>query len=95
LQELTESRKQIEQQLGVKTRYFAYPTGAYNLQSEEMVKQAGYKAAFTIRYGQAGAESDPYALERIPIFRGQHTFRSFFIRLNAAPVLERFGLIRN
>ncbi|MBP2635128.1 MAG: icaB [Firmicutes bacterium] len=93
--ELINSRKELEQQLGVKSRFFAYPTGAYNIQSEEMVKQAGYRAAFTIRYGQAGVESNPYALERIPIFRGQHTFRSFFVRLNAAPVLERFGLIRN
>ena len=93
--ELTNSRKELERQLGVKARYFAYPTGAYNRQTEEMVKQAGYKAAFTIRYGQAGTGSNPYALERIPIFRGQHTFRSFFVRLNAAPVLERFGLIRN
>jgi Predicted xylanase/chitin deacetylase len=93
--ELIDSRKEIEYRLGTKPRYFAYPTGAYNSQVEEMVKQAGYKAAFTIRYGQAGAESNPYALERIPIFRGQHTFRSFFVRLNAAPILERFGLIRN
>lgn len=94
-QELADSRKEIEQQLGSRTRYFAYPTGAYNLQIEELVKQAGYKAAFTIRYGQAGTESNPYALERIPIFRGQHTFRSFLVRLNGAPVLERFGMIRN
>lgn len=93
--ELIDSSKEIEHQLGTKPRYFAYPTGAYNPQVEEMVKQAGYKAAFTIRYGQAGAESNPYALERIPLFRGQHTFRSFFVRLNAAPILERFGLIRN
>ncbi len=95
MMELSDSRKEMEHQLGVKTRYFAYPTGVYNHQIEEMVKLAGYKAAFTIRYGQAGAESNPYALERIPIFRGQHTFRSFFVRLNAAPILERFGLIRN
>ncbi|HWR43284.1 polysaccharide deacetylase family protein [Sporomusa sp.] len=95
MEELVTSRKEMEQQLGGKIRYFAYPTGAYNLQIEEMVKQAGYKAAFTIRYGQAGAESNPYALERIPIFRGPQTFRSFFVRLNAAPLLERFGLIRN
>jgi peptidoglycan/xylan/chitin deacetylase (PgdA/CDA1 family) len=93
--ELIDSRKEMEQQLGVKARYFAYPTGAYNLVVEEMVKQAGYKAAFTIRYGLAGTDSNPYALERIPIFKGQQTFRSFFIRLNAAPLLERFGLIRN
>ncbi|WP_425060766.1 Poly-beta-1,6-N-acetyl-D-glucosamine N-deacetylase [Sporomusa carbonis] len=95
MDELVNSRKEIEHQLGTRPRYFAYPTGAYNRQIEEMVKQAGYKAAFTIRYGQAGTESNPYALERIPIFRGPHTFRSFYIRLNAAPVLERFGLIRN
>jgi peptidoglycan/xylan/chitin deacetylase (PgdA/CDA1 family) len=95
MEELVASRKEMEQQLGGKPRYFAYPTGAYNLQIEEMVKQAGYKAAFTIRYGQAGAESNPYAHERIPIFKGPQTFRSFFVRLNAAPLLERFGLIRN
>lgn len=95
MQELVNSRKELEQQLGGKARYIAYPTGAYNLHVEEMVKQAGYKAAFTIRYGQAGTESNPYALERIPIFKGQHTFRSFFVRLNGAPILERLGLIRN
>jgi peptidoglycan/xylan/chitin deacetylase (PgdA/CDA1 family) len=95
MDELVNSRTEMEQQLGAKPKYFAYPTGAYNLQVEEMVKQAGYRAAFTIRYGQAGTESNPYALERIPIFKGQQTFRSFFVRLNAAPILERFGLIRN
>lgn len=95
LEELTLSRKDMEKELGTKPRYFAYPTGAYNKQIEELVKQSGYKAAFTIRYGQAGVESNPYALERIPIFRGAQTFRSFFVRLNAAPILERFGLIRN
>ena len=67
--ELTESRDEMEHQLGYKPRYFAYPTGAYNLQIEQMVRQAGYKAAFTVRYGKVGPDSDPYALERIPIFQ--------------------------
>ncbi len=95
VEELTGSRKVLEEQLGGKIRYFAYPTGAYNLQIEELVKQAGYKAAFTIRYGEAGAQSNPYALERIPIFRGPQTFRSFFVRLHGAPLLERLGVVRN
>lgn len=95
MEELQTSRQEIERQIGIKTKYFAYPTGAYNLQVAELVKQAGYRAAFTIRFGQAGTESNLYALERIPIFGGQQTFRSFFVRLNAAPILERFGLIRN
>lgn len=94
-QELVESRQEMERQLGQSPRYFAYPTGAYNLQVENLVRKAGYKAAFTIRYGQAGSESDLFALERIPIFKSSETFRSFFIRLNGAPLLERLGIIRN
>lgn len=94
-QELTESRAEMERQLGQKPRYFAYPTGAYSLSIEELVREAGYKGAFTVRYGQVGLESDPYALERIPIFKGMNSLRSFIIRLTGAPLLERLGIIRN
>jgi len=93
--ELAESRDEIERQLGRKPRYFAYPTGAYNLQIEQAVRQAGYRAAFTVRYGQAGPDSDPYAVERIPIFQSANTHRSFLFRLQGASLLERLGLIRN
>ncbi|EAX46446.1 polysaccharide deacetylase [Thermosinus carboxydivorans Nor1] len=95
LKELVSSRQKIASELGRAPRYFAYPTGAYNLAVEELVRTAGYTAAFTIRYGQAGVSSDPYALERIPIFKSAKTFRSFLIRLNGAPLLERLGIIRN
>jgi peptidoglycan/xylan/chitin deacetylase (PgdA/CDA1 family) len=94
LNELEESSRIIEEQLGTKPRYFAYPSGAYNRQVEELVRQAGYRAAFTVRYGQAGLESDPLAIERIPIFKSSQSFRSFYYRLTAAPLLERLGLIR-
>lgn len=93
--ELGDSSREIERQLGHKPRYFAYPTGAYNRQLAETVRLAGYRAAFTIRYGEVGLESDQYALERIPLFHGGRTFRSFYYRLAAAPILERMGIIRN
>jgi len=92
--ELEESSQVMEQQLGSKPRYFAYPSGAYNQQVEQLVRQTGYRAAFTVRYGQAGLESDPFAIERIPIFKSSQSFRSFYYRLTAAPLLERLGLIR-
>ena len=95
MNELIQSRDEITQQLGKTPKYFAYPTGTYNPAIEKMVKTAGYKAAFTIEYGQVGADSDLYALERIPIFKGQKTFRSFFIRLNGAPILEGLGLVKS
>jgi len=93
--ELTQSRDEIARQLGKPPKYFAYPTGTYNAGIEGMVRSAGYKAAFTIQYGQVGADSDLYALERIPIFKGQKTFRSFFIRLNGAPILEGLGFYKS
>jgi len=93
--ELNESRREIARRIGYEPRYFAYPTGAYNFQIAELVRESGYRAAFTIRYGQVGSDSNLYALERIPIFKGQRTFQSFFIRLRFAPILERMGIIRN
>ncbi|HWQ62390.1 MAG TPA: polysaccharide deacetylase family protein [Negativicutes bacterium] len=94
LAELTESAAEMERQLGAKPRYFAYPTGGYNLKIEELVRQAGYRAAFTVRFGQVGLESDPYALERIPVYHSGRTFRSFYYRVTGAPIIERLGLLR-
>jgi peptidoglycan/xylan/chitin deacetylase (PgdA/CDA1 family) len=93
--ELAGSAREIERRLGARPRYFAYPTGAYNLKVEELVRQAGYRAAFTVRYGQVGIESDPFALERIPLFHSRKTFRSFYCRLNAASLLERLSIFKN
>jgi peptidoglycan/xylan/chitin deacetylase (PgdA/CDA1 family) len=93
-QELTQSRADIQRETGEMPAYFAYPTGAKSLEIQELVKECGYEAAFTIRYGQAGTDSNFYALERIPIFKSEKTFRSFYFRLNAAPLLERLGLIK-
>lgn len=95
LNELTQSRDEMFRQLGKKPKYFAYPTGTYNQGIEELVRSTGYKAAFTIEYGQVGADSDVYALERIPIFKSDKTFRNFFIRLNGAPILEGFGIVKS
>jgi len=95
MDELIQSRDEIARQLGKKPKYFAYPTGTYNSEIEDMVRSAGYKAAFTIQYGEVGGGSDLYALERIPIFKGQRTFRSFFIRLNGAPIFEELGIVKN
>ena len=95
INELSESRLEIARQLGKPPKYFAYPTGTYTSEIEDMVRGAGYKAAFTIEYGLVGPDSNVYALERIPIFKGKKTFRSFFIRLNGAAILEPLGIIKS
>lgn len=92
--ELAESKRTLEEELGKPVRYLAYPEGGVNKSVAQLAKTAGYRGAFSVRFGEASSNSDSLAIERIPIFRSAKTFRSFFLRLNAAPVLERFGLIR-
>ena len=94
LKELTESKEIIQREVGKPVRYLAYPTGATDKATVQLVRKAGYRGAFSVRFGEAGPDSNLFSIERIPIFRSARTFRSFFLRLNAAPILERFGLIR-
>ena len=49
--EIIGSKQVLEKQLGIKVNAFAYPFGIYNARARELVKEAGYEAAFTV-YGQ-------------------------------------------
>lgn len=93
--ELIGSAQALEYQLGKKVSYFAYPTGTYNLKIAQFVKEAGYKAAFTIKYGNVDKASNIYALERVPIFHTEQTFKSFCQRIQYIPLLERLGWIKS
>ncbi len=75
--ELVDSKKKIEKELGHEIGYMAYPTGTYNLHIANLVKEAGYKAAFTIKYGNVDKASNIYALERVPVFHTEDTNKSF------------------
>lgn len=59
--EVVESKLTLEKQLGIKVNAFAYPFGLYNQKALQMVKEAGYEAAFTV-YGQQLRHSSPYDL---------------------------------
>lgn len=89
--ELVESKRKAEEELGHPVDYIAYPTGTYNLHIAEMVKEAGYKAAFTIKYGNVDEASNIYALERVPVFHTANTNRDFLERINYTPIFEKFG----
>ena len=56
--EIVDSKKLLENRLGVKVSTFAYPEGAYNKESRDVVKEAGYDAAF-VTYGQRNTFSSP------------------------------------
>ncbi len=93
--ELVDSKKQAEKELGHPVDFMAYPTGTYNLHIAELVKEAGYKAAFTIKYGNVDKASNIFALERVPIFHTENTNKDFIERIRYVPIFERFGWIKS
>jgi peptidoglycan/xylan/chitin deacetylase (PgdA/CDA1 family) len=93
--ELVNSKKEIEKRLDKKVDFVAYPTGTYNLHIANLVKEAGYKAAFTIKYGNVDKASNVYALERVPVFHTENTFKSFLERVRYVPLFERLGWIKS
>ena len=56
--EIVESKQVLEKQLGIKVNAFAYPFGIYTPKAREMIKEAGYEAAFTV-YGQRLTHTNP------------------------------------
>ncbi len=89
--ELAHSKKKIEEEIGREVNFLAYPTGAYNLHIAQKVKDAGYKAAFTVKYGNTDVNSNIFALERVPVFHTENTMKSFVERLHYTPLLVSQG----
>ena len=92
--QLTKSREAIEWHLKEPIKYFAYPGGFYNQTTTQLLKQAGYRGAFTVILGRDKANSDTFALSRIPIFQSTNTFRSFWLRLKFTQLVIDVSAIR-
>jgi peptidoglycan/xylan/chitin deacetylase (PgdA/CDA1 family) len=67
--ELCDSKVAIEQVLGQECRYFCYPEGSLSSVSNEEVRSAGYRCAFTSVSGLNGKFSDRFSLKRINLPR--------------------------
>lgn len=68
--EVAGSKACIESHLQVPCESFCYPGGNYNQTVVQAVRDAGYKAAVTTKYGRASSNSDIYLIPRIRISRG-------------------------
>jgi len=68
--ELAESRKKLEKELGEKIDLLAYPAGDHNEDVTELAVEAGYEAAFTTETGPVRQGNDPFALRRIGVWGG-------------------------
>lgn len=65
--QLVESRKQIEDEFGVRAGFFCYPAGRHDETVRKAVDAAGYVGATTTEPGLAARGDDPFALPRVRV----------------------------
>lgn len=82
------SKQAIEWYLKKPANYVAYPGGLYTQEIEDLSKDVGYKAAFTVDYGLSHQLPQHYVLPRIPIFgNNSYPLLRFKIRVKLAPLI--------
>jgi peptidoglycan/xylan/chitin deacetylase (PgdA/CDA1 family) len=65
--QLTRSKAILESRLGIKVNMLAWPFGIVDKELETAAARAGYVAAFAYEGGLATADSDLFALPRLPV----------------------------
>ena len=68
--ELRESKKALEEGLGISIRTFCYPYGGYNKSTTSLVQQTGYSLCFTTNEGRVFYNSDHLKLKRVHVCGG-------------------------
>ncbi|MBP2641982.1 MAG: polysaccharide deacetylase [Firmicutes bacterium] len=66
--EMYQSRRILENALGMPVASIAYPRGSYSNDTIDMADDFGYSSGFTTLNGKCSKGTHPFALRRIPIF---------------------------
>lgn len=78
--EIVKSRKLIEEQLGTKADVFCYPYGEFNKHTLTILKENGFRYAFTIQQGKTTSKQPPLELKRIYV-NGKDSLETWSERL--------------
>lgn len=79
------SKEILENKIGSKVKFFAYPYGVYSPIIKNLVIQAGYEGILNANNMNNTLTVDPFSLNRQIIF-GQNSFNSFIRILNQRPL---------
>jgi peptidoglycan/xylan/chitin deacetylase (PgdA/CDA1 family) len=83
LQQIVQSKGELQQLLGTEVRHFCYPYGWFKPEHEVMVRAAGYVTATSTRRGRVQTGDNPFALSRIMVARATHPLQ-FFMKVATA-----------
>lgn len=70
IDDFTKSKDTIKDKLGYEPLMFAYPYGEYSKKTIELLKESGFKFAFTVYKGVATEDTYPFEIPRYSIHRG-------------------------
>jgi peptidoglycan/xylan/chitin deacetylase (PgdA/CDA1 family) len=65
--EIEGSRNELQANLGIEIRHFAYPQGRFSAEAEAEVARAGYEAGWATRKGRPLKGEDRLAIRRMPV----------------------------
>ena len=90
------SKQAIEWYLKKSADFIAYPYGKYDVDTEDLSKEVGYRASFIDSYGLNHKEDQNiYVMQRIPIFgANSHTLLRFQLRLKGAPIFAPLSRLK-
>jgi peptidoglycan/xylan/chitin deacetylase (PgdA/CDA1 family) len=80
-EEIFSSRKRLEDTFGVPVRHFSYPFGGVNDAIQDLVAEAGYETACTVKFGVNNSATPPLRLHRIIPISGADLLRKVRHRL--------------
>lgn len=83
-EEIIFCKEKLEEMFNILVEDFCYPYGRFNEQLTSIVEKSGYHSATTMQRGRAQANSNKFALPRIPI--NYHTLPHLFL----AKILTRY-----
>lgn len=86
LHEIVLGKQEAEERLGVRLLTFCYPFGGHSRRTPELVRQAGFSGACTVRSGLAYEGVNPYLIPRVKIASRDNTL-GFLYRLLMRPHL--------
>jgi peptidoglycan/xylan/chitin deacetylase (PgdA/CDA1 family) len=93
--EIIEGKRNLEKKLGFKIRYFAYPMGEYSDKVINIVKKAGFEAAFTTDGGAFSLknEKDRFTIDRVCL-EGRLSFNQFKALLSSVGLYLTNAFVR-
>lgn len=80
-EEVQKSRSALEEKLGRRSDFFAYPRGKWTAEAVKILKDEGFAAAVTVRQGLIAAGDNPYLLNRNTIDSSAADLKLFAARL--------------